>query len=144
MPRILGLNPLAVLVAGIAFWMVGAMWYGALFADLWFGLWGFTDADEARMEAVMAPAMLAGLFQCLLLAGFLGKALKTVNAEGLVSAIKWAVFFWAGFVLLAQAYGAIYALQPVLLLVLDGAHTLTGFVVMSVVLTLMDKIAVKD
>ena len=109
MPRILGLNPLAVLVAGLAFWMVGALWYGALFADLWFGLWGFVEADEARMEAVVAPAMTAGLIQCLLFAGFLATALKAVKAEGLTASIKWAVFFWAGFVLLAQAYGAIYA-----------------------------------
>ncbi len=144
MPRILGLNPLAVLVAGLAFWMVGALWYGALFADLWFGLWGFVEADEARMEAVMAPAMTAGLIQCLLFAGFLATALKAVKAEGLTASIKWAVFFWAGFVLLAQAYGAIYALQPVLLLVLDASHTLVGFIVMSVLLSVMDSVAVKD
>ena len=144
MPRILGLNPLAVLVAGLAFWMVGALWYGALFADLWFGLWGFVEADEARMEAVVAPAMTAGLIQCLLFAGFLATALKAVKAEGLTASIKWAVFFWAGFVLLAQAYGAIYALQPVLLLVLDAGHTLVGFIVMSVLLSVMESVAVKD
>ncbi|WP_171036265.1 DUF1761 domain-containing protein [Maricaulis alexandrii] len=144
MPRILGLNPLAVLVAGLAFWMVGALWYGALFAELWSGLWGFTEADEARMEASMATSMLGGLVQCLLFAGLLGKALQAVKADGMASAIKWGIFFWAGFVLMTLLYGTLYALQPVMLLILDGSHTFTGFVVMSVILTVMDKVAVKD
>ncbi|WP_291845313.1 DUF1761 domain-containing protein [Maricaulis sp.] len=144
MPRILGLNPLAVLAAGIAFWMVGALFYGMLFADLWMGLWGSTDADIATMEEQMALSMGGGFIQCLLFAGCLGFALKALKADGLTSHIKWAVFLWAGFVLLAQAYGTIYALQPVLLLVLDGTHTLTGFVVMAALLTVLDTVAVKD
>ena len=47
MPRILGLNIIAVIVATLAFYMLGALWYGALFSDLWVGLWGFTEAQLA-------------------------------------------------------------------------------------------------
>ena len=45
MPRILGLNLVALIVATLAFYAVDAVWYGALFAELWTGLWGFTDAQ---------------------------------------------------------------------------------------------------
>ena len=48
MPRIFGLNIIAVLVAGIALWFIGALFYGVLFADLWMGLWGFGASDEAE------------------------------------------------------------------------------------------------
>ncbi len=144
MPRILGLNPLAVLVAGIALFFTGFIFYGVLFSDLWVGLWGMTEADLEAAEAATGPAMAAGFVQSLVIAGVLGFALKALKAEGMVSAIKWSVFLWAGFVVTTMAYDTIYALQPIMLLVLDGAHTLTGYVVMSVILTAMDKVAVKN
>jgi len=144
MPRIFGLNIIATIVAGIAFWMVGALFYGALFADLWMGLWGFGPTDEARMEAGMGMTMGVGLLLSVVFAGFLGFTLKALKAEGMMSAIKWAVFLWAGFVVTTMSYDMVYALQPVMLLVLDGAHTLTGFVVMAALLTVLDGVAVKD
>lgn len=144
MPRIFGLNMIATLVAGLAFWMVGALFYGVLFADLWMGLWGFGPADEARMEASMGMTMGIGFLLSLVFAGVLGFALKALKADGMMSAIKWAIFLWAGFVVTTMSYDMIYALQPVLLLVLDGAHTLTGFIIMAALLTVLDKVAVKD
>jgi len=144
MPRIFGLNIIAVLAAGIAFWMVGALFYGVLFADLWMGLWGFTEADEPRMEAAMGVTMGIGFLLSIVFAGVLGFSLKALRAEGLAGTIRWAVFLWAGFVITTMSYDVIYALQPVMLLIVDGAHTLTGFVVMAVILTLLDGVAVKD
>lgn len=144
MPRIFGLNIVATLVAGIAFWLVGALFYGALFDDLWMGLWGFGPADKARMEAAMGMTLGIGFLLSLVFAGVLGFALKALKADGMMSAIKWAIFLWAGFVVTTMSYDMIYALQPVLLLVLDGAHTLTGFIIMAALLTVLDKVAVKD
>ena len=43
-----------------------------------------------------------------------------------------------------MSYDIVYALQPLMLLVLDGAHMLTGFLIMSILLTVLDKVAVKD
>jgi hypothetical protein len=144
MPRIFGLNPLAVLVAGIVFFITGGIWYGALFSDLWVGLWGFTEEEIAAAEAGTGPAMAMGFALSIIFAGVLSFTLKALKADGMMSAIKWSVFLWAGFVVTTMAYNVIYALQPLLLLVLDAAHNLIGFVVMAAVLTVMDKIAVKD
>jgi len=144
MPRILGLNIIAVIVATLAFYIIGAIWYGALFADLWSGLWNFTEADRAAAEAAAGPSMALGFVITLTTVVFLGLALKALGATGLAGAIKWAVFLWAGFVLTSMAYDTAYAMQPVMLLVLDGAHTLVGFVAVAAILTAMDGVAVKD
>lgn len=144
MPRILGLNLVAVIVATLAFFAVGAVWYGALFSDLWVGLWGFTDAQLANAEASAGPAMAMGFAITLVTTAFLGLALKALKADGLASAVKWAVFLWAGFVVTTMAYDIAYAMQPMMLLVLDSAHTLIGFVVAAAILTAMDGVAVKD
>ncbi len=144
MPRILGLNPLAVLVAGFALWMVGFVFYGVLFAQLWIGLWGFTEADMAAAEAVAGPAMAAGFALSIIFAGFLSYALKALKADGMTSAVKWALFLWAGFVVTTMAYDIIYALQPIMLLLLDASHNLVGFIIMALILTALDEVAVKD
>jgi hypothetical protein len=144
MPRIFGLNPLAVLVAAIVFYFVGFIVYGLLFSELWVGLWGFTEAELAAAETAAGPSMALGFVLTVVFTGFLGYALKALKADSLTSAIKWSVFLWAGFVVTTLAYDTVYALQPVMLLVLDAAHNLVGFVLMAVVLTAMDKIAVKD
>ena len=144
MPRIFGLNPLAVLVAGFALWMVGFVFYGVLFAELWIGLWGFTDAHMVEAEAAAGPAMAAGFVLSIVFAGFLGYALKALKAHGMASAVKWALFLWAGFVVTTMAYDIVYALQPIMLLVLDASHNLVGFIVMALILTALDKVAVKD
>ncbi|MEP3071449.1 DUF1761 domain-containing protein [Maricaulis sp.] len=144
MPRILGLNLVALIVATLAFYAVGAVWYGALFSELWTGLWGFTDAQMTAAEASAGPAMAMGFAITLVTTAFLGLALKALKADGLASAVKWAVFLWAGFVVTTIAYDIAYAMQPMMLLVLDGAHTLIGFVVAAAILTAMDGVAVKD
>ena len=144
MPRILGLNIIAVVVATLAFHIIGAIWYGALFANLWSGLWNFTEADMAAAEAALGTSMAFGFLITLATVVFLGLALKALGATRLAGAIKWATFLWAGFVLTSMAYDTVYAMQPVMLLVLDGAHTLIGFVAVAAILTAMDGVAVKD
>jgi len=144
MPRIFGLNVIAVLVAAIAFYFIGFVFYGLLFAELWIGLWDFSEAHLEAAESAAGPAMAAGFVLTVIIAGFLGVALKALKAGSMGSAIKWAVFLWAGFAVTTMAYDIVYALQPVLLLVLDSAHMLAGFVAMAVILTAMDGVAVKD
>lgn len=144
MPRILGLNVIGVVVATLAFYALGAVWYGAVFSDLWVGLWGFTEAELAAAEASAGPSMAFGFLITLVTVVFLALALKALKVEGLASAIKWAVFLWAGFALTTLAYDIAYANQPLMLLVLDGAHLLIGFALAAAILTAMDKVAVKD
>ena len=119
MPRIFGLNLVALIVATLAFYAAAA-------------------------EASAGPAMAMGFAITLVTTAFLGLALKALKADGLASAVKWAVFLWAGFVVTTIAYDIAYAMQPMMLLVLDGAHTLIGFVVAATILTVMDGVAVKD
>ncbi|WP_300542292.1 DUF1761 domain-containing protein [Maricaulis sp.] len=144
MPRILGLNILATLVAAIVLYLAGFIFYGLLFADLWIGLWGFTEAELAAAESAAGPSMAIGFALSVAMAAFLGLALKALNADDLGSALKWAVFLCVGFCVTTMAYDTVYAQQHILLLVLDSAHLLTGFLAMAAVFTFMDKVAVKD
>ena len=46
-------NYAAVIVAAIAYWILGAIWYGVLFGKPWMALEGITDAQARSMNPVL-------------------------------------------------------------------------------------------
>jgi len=144
MPRIFGLNMIAVLVAAIALYFVGFIFYGLLFAEMWVSLWNFSEEQIAAMETNAGPSMAMGFVISLATAAFMGWAMKALKVEGIVSAAKTGAMLWAGFALTTLAYDTVYAGQSTTLLLIDAFHLLVGFKVAAVVYVLMDGVAVKD
>ena len=143
MPRLFGLNPLGVIVSGLAFWMIGFVFYGVIFAETWNQLWGFSPEQvEAAMENAALP-MTAGFLLSIFSAVMIGLAMKMLSASDMGGAIKAAGFLWIGFALPTLAYDSIYAAQPLALLAIDGGHLLVGYVAMAAIQQLMDGIGVK-
>lgn len=144
MPRIFGLNIIAVLVSAIALYFVGFLFYGILFAELWVGLQGLTDAQMLAAEENRLIGMFHGFLISLATTIFIGLALERFGGDGMMSAIKSAVLLWAGFAVTTLAYGLVYAMQPFMLFVLDASHLLVGFVVVAIVQTALDGVGVKS
>lgn len=143
MPRIFGLNIIAAVVATIALYLVGFVFYGVLFAEQWMALWDFSEAHIAYAESVAGPAMGIGFLVSLATGVFIGLAVERFAGPGIGGAVRLAVFLWAGFALTSLAYDHVYALQPVMLLVIDATHLLVGYIVAAVVYSLMRNVAVK-
>ena len=144
MPRIFGVNIIAWLVSAIALYFVGFIVYGLLFSDLWVGLWGFTPEQLEAAAASGGLSMAIGFVISLATALFIGIALKAFGAATMKDALMRALLLWAGFAVTTLSYDTVYAMQPVMLLILDAAHLLVGFLVVAAILTAMDKVAVKD
>jgi hypothetical protein len=63
MPKILGLNLLAVIAASIAFFFVGFLWYGVLFSDIWMAAEGISaEAADADSPVWMLGGFLSSPF----------------------------------------------------------------------------------
>lgn len=81
-----GLNWLAVAVAALGSFLVGALWYTVLFGKAWIRLMGFSDADMARaakLQPLMMPMFLACYFVLATVTAVLVKNLRlTTPAEG--------------------------------------------------------------
>ncbi len=61
------INWLAVLVAGFATFMLGGVWYTALFGKAWQAAHGFSDETVKKVQAQMNPAkFFGGMFVCYL------------------------------------------------------------------------------
>ncbi|HZN61936.1 MAG TPA: DUF1761 domain-containing protein [Planctomycetota bacterium] len=89
-------NWAAVAVAGVAAFMIGGIWYSAVFGKLWIKLQGWSDEKVAEMKATMSPAKFLGgqLASCLVLAFTVALLvvtleLRTVTEGACLGAILW-------------------------------------------------------
>ena len=104
----MNLNYVAILVATIAQFAVGALWYSALFGKLWGKIHGFDKLSKEvqdKMMKSMGPLYGVQFFVTLItsfvLALFVAN-LPTWNAFGMAG------FFWLGFVVPTTVSGVIF------------------------------------
>jgi len=121
----LGINYLAVVVAAVAAWLAGAVWYMVL-ARPWMKALGKTEEEmEAfrRRPKSILPFILAfvgALAMAWVLAGLLGHlgpAFMTVR-NGALSGL----FCWLGFVFPTMLVNNSFAMRRPMLLVIDSGH----------------------
>ena len=126
-----GVNYLAVLIAGIAGWLLGAVWYGLL-AKPWVAAHGkIMDQFKAEVEARKGTpasylpyilAFVAGVLMAWVLAGLighLGPGQVTVR-----NAVISALFMWIGFVATTMVVNNAFAMRKAMLTVIDSGHWL--------------------
>jgi len=125
-----GIDHLAVFVAAVASWLVGALWYSA-FARPWMLALGRTRAELVGSTGKPSPvpfvvAFLAQLVMAWVLAGIVGHlGPGQVNlANGVVSGF----FAWLGFVITSMAVNHGFSGQRAMLTVIDGGHWLAVLV----------------
>ena len=134
MPKIFGLNLLGVLVASVAFFLIGWLWYGILFQEAWMAAEGIAaDAAESESPVWMAGGFLITLMQVI----GIGLVLKWKGASGLGAAVTAAVVLWFFLALPFCCYAYIYAAHNSSLLMIDASHLLVGWVVSAALLALI-------
>jgi hypothetical protein len=134
-----GINHLAVLVAAVASWLFGSLYYGALFGRAWMEAWGKTREQlmpgGKPNPVVFVVAFVAQLVMAEMLAGVighLGVGQVTVK-NGMVSA----AFCWLGFVLTTLATGYGFQGQKRSLLLIDSGHWLGVMLLQGLAIGLM-------
>jgi hypothetical protein len=126
----------AVLVAGIAIFILGGLWYSpVLFARRWVALMGKTE-EELKASA-SGPASYAIVFICGLLTAFaLAIILNQFSPVTVGTGVLVAVLCWAGFAGATSFGTALFSGQPRGLWLINSAYNLVAFVVAGVILSL--------
>lgn len=90
------LNLLAVIVAGLATFFLGGLWYTALFGKLWVSLHGYTPEQVAAMQKARPPHVFFGtmLFAYWLLATMMGFLCIWAKAETWLDGIALGLVVW--------------------------------------------------
>jgi len=130
-------NYLAVLVSGIAIFMLGGLWYSpALFAKPWMRLVGKTE-EELRAASPNVAGSYAAVFLCGLITAYcLAIVLNHFAPLTLARGIGAAVLCSVGFFGVTTFGSALFSGAPRALWLLNWGYNLVAFVVAAVILTL--------
>ncbi|WP_425409601.1 DUF1761 domain-containing protein [Hyphococcus sp.] len=135
MPKVLGLNLVGVIVASVAFYFVGFLWYGLLFSEAWMNAEGLTAADAEGQSPIW---MIGGFLITVLQVIGIGLVLKWKGAASLGEAATTALILWFFLALPFVHYAYLYLpAHSVTLLLIDASHLLVGWVVSAIVLSLI-------
>ncbi len=128
-----GINYFAVILAAIAAFVVGAIWYGIL-GKRWNAALGRTGGGTERrglpVALRMSVAFVADLVMAYMLAGLVGHLGQVTPATGMISAF----FVWFGFVITTQTVNYTFQSQRWSLTVIDGGHWLVALLAMGAVI----------
>lgn len=121
---------LGVVLAAIAFFGVGAMWYGALFARPWMRLSGVTEeqARSSNLVMIFGTTAVLGVVAAIGLAAIIGA--DSSAGEGLATGLG------VGALVVAPVLGiqSLYDRKALALWALNAGYNLAGFAIMGIVL----------
>ena len=141
--RLIGINYLAVLLAAIAAWCTGALWY-TVFGKQWLAAIGRTKKDMNKMKpgtfGYYAPfllAFIANLLIAFMLAGvmFHVSGGQMTLRGGLISA----VLVWLGFVATTIVVNNAFAGRKPMVSLIDAGHWLAAMLVSGLILGALGK-----
>lgn len=155
MPKIAGVNLLGVLLAAVAMFFIGFIWYGLLFSEPWMAANGLFYGDAAKetmqwltADGVTSVSTDAGANPMIMLAGFvlslvLSYGLGWHMAQKNISKLGTAALFGLWMSLLIgvplMAYDTVYTPYASLMgLFVDGSHTVVTFVAACAIMSFFD------
>ncbi len=128
---VFSVNPWAVLVSGVAYFMAGALWYGLL-ANPW-----MREIGKSKEELEQKPRdYIVSLGGEILVAFVLAVSLNAFGARGIADAIFVATLLWFGFSLLPAIVHYTYEERTFTLLAINKGYDLVGVVLAAVILSL--------
>ncbi len=127
----------SVLLAALAGFGVGAVWYG-LFSRAWVADSGVRVDAEGKPEGGARPAVFAGAFLCILVVAGMMRHIFALSGitqpgAGLVSGLGVGLFLIAPWITM----NVLYTLRPIRLAAIDGGYAATGCAAIGLVLTLI-------
>jgi hypothetical protein len=122
-----------IIVASIAFFLVGFVWYGLAFQEAWMAAEGVSAADAEGGSPVW---MALGFFITVLQVIGLALVLRWKGVSSMADAATTAAILWALFALPLTLYDFAYLpAHNVTLLIIDASHLLVGWIVAAVALS---------
>ncbi|HAA15318.1 MAG TPA: DUF1761 domain-containing protein [Cytophagales bacterium] len=126
------INYLAVLVAGVASWMLGTLWYSkALFGKTWQSLLGFTDEylQKGNMALIFGSSLVAMIVMAFGMAMFFGGTVTEIS-EGAMYGAMTGIFFVA----MGIGINMLYQRKPLKLFFIDAGYQVIFLTMQGIIL----------
>ena len=139
------INYPAVLVAALAHFIIGAIWYGLIFGNKFLELIAWSPEKIRQMEAQNPAkqylvAFVSGLILCYILAHFV----QYTKARTAVDGIQTAFWLWLGFIVTTQFATVVFEDRKLGLYLINVGYQFVGCAVAGVILTVWKPREVKD
>ncbi len=162
MPRVMGLNLVAVLAGAVAMYFIGFLIYGLLFQEVWtqqnlvnHGLLAADEASTLTGDALLARsaeipahmdtglAMGLGFVVSLVTACGMAAILNFLKPASMGAALGRAAVLWIGFAVTTLAYNVVYSSESPVLFGIDTMHLLLGYLAGAAVIYAIDGKAIR-
>lgn len=121
------LNNLAILVSAIILWVLGAIWYTALFNKPWMALSGVKREPGKRDGMLLG--MTASLLCNLVLSLILALLIMWSNVSGFKYGAVIGVLVWMAFIAATSLPQGIYEKRPFKLFAINSGYWLVGLII---------------
>jgi hypothetical protein len=125
-------NYAAVFIAAIAYWLLGAVWYGVLFSKPWMALEKMTIEQAQSMNPIL-PYVITFVLN-LLIAYSLAQICIWRNANTVGRGASVGVLLWIGFVGPITFTTYMYEMRPKELFAINEFYPLAGLVLMGAII----------
>jgi len=125
-------NYAAVFIAAIAYWLLGAVWYGVLFSKPWMALEKMTIEEAQSMNPVL-PYVITFVLN-LLIAYALAQICVWRNANTVGRGASVGVLLWIGFVGPITFTTYMYEMRPKELFAINEFYPLAGLILMGAII----------
>ena len=129
-------NLLAVLVAAVANFIIGMLWYGPLFGKYWIKMMGWTTKQCEAKKKEMAKPAIVGFISGLVMSFVLANIIKFSGAVTLLEGLGIGFLAWIGFVAAIMLGSVLWEGRDVKLYILNVLCYLVSFLVMSAIFVL--------
>ena len=126
------MNWVAIVIAAIAQFIIGWVWYGPLFGKTWMSMMGMSQQSMSREG--MGKTMTLTFIGSLVTAAVLSMLVGWMGAKTLGAGIAAGFWAWIGFVATVTLGGVLFAKMSWNLYILNNAYQLVSLAVMGAIL----------
>ncbi len=129
------LNWLHILVATVAYFALGALWYGPLFSKAW--IKGHkVNVNDPEMKKGVAAIMIGSFIFFFIITTALAVIYRLTPISETMHAIKFGLFFGVGFAVPIISINSLYLKKPFSIHLIDGLYHVVGMTIASLILVL--------
>jgi hypothetical protein len=127
----MGINYVAVLVAALSGFAVGAVWYGPLFGRQWLTVSGVQgDPEHIAIPGVYGVTLVMSLLAAIVLA----LVIHQLHTTGILGGARIGFLLWLGFILTVRVTEALFNRTNMRLVMIDTGYRLVWAVLMGIIL----------
>ncbi len=129
------INYMAVLVAAIAAFVVGGLWYSPLlFGKIWMKLSKVQESDMKKMKKTMVASYILGFVTTLIMSYVLTHIVDYTESTTAAAGATAGFWAWLGFVATVQVGAVLWENKPFKLFALNTLHSLVALLIMGSIL----------